>query len=306
MSLIPNDEKKQKEELLQVFITFSLRKIDYDTDKKNCLSMFETIKKSINKKKEIVEQHLVVMEFGKDGNNPHLHLIIVFNRPLNWTQVNRMFKNPIKLNVNPLNWSKFSCRSKKIKNLSYLLDDYLSKDSKSILLSEYNIDWEYHKLQNDIYKSNNLHKEILQLKYINKNVMPHRIIAYAMWKELELDTVERYRNVIEIMYRDNYNMSNLYMSNSLMKQTYNCICVLKKYEIDYRNDYNIGKYIPAIEEEKFESHLTKQLKEKGTFTCMSTKKGKFDDRPSVNLHTYGVYTTITEKEEKVLINPLKK
>lgn len=253
MSLIVDDKKKPKEEIKAVFITLSLRKIDFDTDKKNCFSMYETIQKRLDKKQDKIELYYIVMEFGKSGENPHLHIVLVLKENMNWTQINRIIKNPVMRSVNPLNWTKFSCKSKKAMNVEYLLDEYMNKEwvlvdgqlfrpghiPKSIKLKEYGIDWLKVKKTNDEWKKNNLHKKPLHLRYISKNTLPQRIMDYATWKNLPLNTLVEYITVIEIMYRDKYNMSSLYMTSSLMKQTFNCIKVLQGANIDYNKDYYI-------------------------------------------------------------------
>lgn len=250
MSLIEDDKKKPKEEIKGVFITLALRKTSLIDDIKTCTNMFEKVKQQLENKIHLkkIQEYFVIMEFGKTADKPHIHIVMMFKKPLNHTQIGRIIKYPVKRILNPLSYdsgdgkdSKW-CKTKICGNKSYLYQKYLKKESKDkrCITCQYNIDWIQAKKVNDAWLNDNLHKKILKLKYISKNTLPNRIIDYADWKQLPVNTLEQYVHIIEIMYRDKYNMSTLYMSNSLMKQTYNCIQVLKGNKINYSHDYYIN------------------------------------------------------------------
>lgn len=146
-----NGTHKKQEAIEAVFITLSICKVDFKTDKTNCLSMFESFKKNLEKfdksqnrkeQKKICDAYHIVMEYGATGDNPHLHIFIHFSKPLNWTQINRIVKNPVRKNVNPLLWSKYSCKSKIARNVPYLLTQYHRKEVAHELLAEHNIEWD--------------------------------------------------------------------------------------------------------------------------------------------------------------------
>lgn len=230
---------KPKEEIDEVFITISIAKVDFQTDKENHTSLFKNFEKNINKK--IVECHHVVMEFGDNNDNPHLHIYLKFKIPLNWTQINRLVKYPAKKSCNPLLWSKYSCKSKRARNVPYLLQCYQTKEKNHILLSEKNIDWKYMETQSNIWLKTNLHKLPLKLKHISIGQLPYRIKDFALHKKLVIKDYITFINVIEIMIQENkYNLFTMYRNSSLLRQTYNYIQILNKNKINYQTDYFIN------------------------------------------------------------------
>jgi hypothetical protein len=253
--LIEDDEEKKPEEIIKgVFITLSLIKTNFEEDCKNCLSMFKKVQQQLKKKIHIkkISEYFVINEFGKNDDNPHIHIVMMFHpgpkkKYLNHTQIGRIIKYPVRKILNPL-WydtgdgkKNYWCKTKICGNKEYLYSKYLKKEkeNKKVTTIEYNINWPEVKKVNDKWMNNNLHKKTLKLKHISKNTLPNRIIDYAEWKGLPLDNKIEYIHVVETMYRDKYNMSSLYMSNSLMRQVFNCIRVLKSQKFNYFDDYYI-------------------------------------------------------------------
>lgn len=258
MSLIDDQKttkkpKKTEEQIAGIFTTISLRKTNIIDDTKKCIKVFEKIKQQLKLKRILkkTELYFVIMEFGKSGDHPHIHIVHMYTTPQSHTQIARMIRYPVCKILNPLDTEEqYWCKSKVCGNKEYLLDKYLKKEQKDkrCLTIQHNVDWKQVKQINDIWLDNNLHRKPLKLKYITKPTLPNRIIDYAEWKKMKLNTIKQYTLVIEAMYRDKYNMSCLYMSNSLMKQTYNCIKILLNININYYNDYNIRvENLPAEE-----------------------------------------------------------
>lgn len=267
------NEEPTTERIESVFITISIAKVDFETDKKNHLDMFKAFSKNLEKidkktKKIIVDEYHIVMEYGATGDNPHLHIYLHFTKTLNWTQINRIVKYPSKKVCNPLRWSRYSCKSKIARNVPYLLCKYLIKESSHTLLKEKNIDWISNQLLADKWIEENLHKLPLHLKHISISQLPYRILDYSKKINTTISNEKTFIKVIEDMIKNKYNLFTMYRNNSLLKQTYSYIVLLQEKTFNYLPEYRIDNteiYVSKLS-------LFKQIEEKQNEIITSSRE----------------------------------
>ncbi len=235
-----NEKTKRKEEIYEVFITLSIGKTDFKTDKDNNLSMFKTFEKNLKKPK--ISAYCVVMEHGEHMDHPHLHIYMRFKSPQSHTQISRIVMQPAKkliMSINPALWSYNSCKSKKAGNSSLLLHNYFKKEQQYIMLTNNGIDWKKVCKKAETWLQDNLHKKPLNLKHISINTLPYYIHEYAKLNNLMITDRKEFILVIEHMIHNNYNLFSLYRNSSLIRQTYNYVMIIRKNTINYLTDYNI-------------------------------------------------------------------